>query len=505
MGSTRHDRVARGGADVVVSGPSARAPRSLAARALLAVGLFAGFYAMGAALVLALLWVPWAQARYEHAPDLSGLVCAVFGIWIAIALVPRVGHGRAPVEPPQPTDAHARLRALVAETAQAVGEPVPDELYVLASVNAFAARRGGFMGLGGRRMIGIGLPLLSALEEDEVRAVVAHELGHHRAGDLHLGPWIHRTRMAVGTALARLEGASFVLNLPFALYARLFLRLTLQASREQELAADAIAGRVAGKDAAARALIGVERLAPRWGAYFHGEVLPLLDSGHRPPLLEGFRRFLAQPTLREDVRAAIARASDPAPRDTDTHPPLAERLAALEASRITRPPPSSSALSLLDSVERAEKDALDVVLVPGHPPLTPVRWEAIGETWLALWRARLRTDPKIASTPIADIPERIARWESLEVPPRGVSLLSPAARRRRVADLLGARLAVALADLGFAIDAPPGGETRATRDGRSLEPEALVRRVAAGEVSADAFRAMLVEVGALEARPEPIT
>lgn len=483
---------------------STRAPRSLAARAVLALALFVGFYAMGAALVLGLLWVPWAQVQYEDGVQFSGIVCGAFAIWIAVALLPRFGSGRPPVEPPLPTEAHAKLRALIAETARAVGEPPPDELYVLASVNAFAARRGGFLGIGGRRMIGIGLPLLSALEEDEVRAVIAHELGHHHAGDLHLGPWVHRTRMAVGVALARLEGASFVLHLPFALYARVFLRLTRQASREQELAADAIAGRVAGRDAAARALIGVERLAPRWGAYFHGEVIPLLNGGHRPPLLEGFRRFLAQPVLRADVEDAIARSSDHVPHENDTHPPLTERIAALESGRVTRPPPTASALALLDSVERAEQDALDVVLMPNHPPLKAIGWDGVGDTWVAMWRARLRTEPRIERAPISAIPDLVAKWESLEGQQQGVSLLSPAATRKRVCDLLGCRLAVALHDAGFRIEAPPGAETRATKDGKSIEPEALVRKLAAGELTAGAARRALIEAGAIVTTPAPV-
>ena len=477
---------------------SERSRSSLAARAMLAVALFIGFYAMGIAIVVGLLWVPWAQTQYQHSVDFSGIVCAVFAIWIAIALLPRFSSGK-PTEPPAPTEAHAKLRQLIVETAAAVGEPPPDELYVVTSVNAFAARRGGALGFGGRRMIGIGLPLLSALEEDEVRAVIAHELGHHHAGDLYLGPWVHRTRMAVAVALARLEGASFVLHLPFALYARVFLRLTRQASRDQELAADAIAGRVVGPDAAARALIGVERLAPRWGAYFQGEVVPLLNAGHRPPLLDGFRRFLAQPVLRQDVQEAIARMTDHTPHEMDTHPPLSERLASLSSARVTRPPPSGSALALLDSVERAEKDALDVALMPGHPALKPITWDAVGDIWVAMWRARLRTEPRIEKAAIEAIPELAKKWESLEPPQRGISLLSPAAKRKQVHDLLGCRLAVGLADRGYRIEAPPGGETRAIKDDKSIEPEAIVRKLVAGEINGTAFRRALIEAGAIEA------
>ena len=163
-----------------------------------------------------------------------------------------------------------------------------------------------------------------------------------------LGPWLHRTRMAVACALGRLEGAAFVLHLPFALYARAFLRVTRQASRDQELAADAVAARVAGSDATARALLATTRLGGRWGAYYHGEVVPLIASGFRPPLLEGFQRFLAQPTKRADVEDLMERVQSAEHRDGDTHPALSDRLAALGSNRVSRPHAASSALHLLD-------------------------------------------------------------------------------------------------------------------------------------------------------------
>jgi Zn-dependent protease with chaperone function len=470
-----------------------RRSSSLALRALLAVALFVGFYALGAAIVLGLFWVPWAQAQYEGHVGVSGLACAAFALWIGFALLPRFGPSRPTAEPPLPHDAHVRLRALVDETARAVGEAPPDDVYLLASVNAFAARTGSFMGFGGRRLIGIGLPLLSAMEEDEVRSVIAHELGHHHAGDVVLGPWVHRTRMAVARALARLEGAAFVLHLPFALYARAFLRVTRQASRDQELAADAVAARVAGADATARALIGAERLAARWSAYYHGEVVPLIASGFRPPLLDGFQRFLAQPDKRADVEELMARVESAEHRDSDTHPALAERLAALASSRVTRPPATSSALHLLDSVERAEHDVLDLVLAPGHAPLKEVAWDDVPKAWLGLWRARMRAEPKLAA-----LPRALDAWESYEPPSHGISLLSPAAKRKRFAERAGVRLAVGLADLGFVIETPPGGETRATKDGHTLEPEALARRLASGELDAAGYRRALRGAGALD-------
>ena len=472
--------------------------RPLAGRAALAFGLWLGFYLMGAAIVLALFWVPWAQVRYQHSVGFSGVLCVVFGLWIAFALAPRLSFKRPDRAQPLPEGAHPKLRALIDDVARSLGEKPPDELYLLADVNAFAARRGAIFGVGGRRLIGIGLPLLSALEEDEIRAVIAHEIGHHLSGDVLLGPFLHRTRMAVAVALDRLEGSSFWLHLPFALYGRVFLRLTRQVSREQELAADSVSRRVTGADAAARTLVAVERLAPRWTVYFHNEVLPLVDSGHRPPLLEGFRRFLAESELREDVTRVLKRALERGPRDHDTHPPLEERLAALGFDRVTRPPPTGSALSLLDSVERAERDALDLILIPGHPPLREVNWDDAGEiAWIAMWKRRLAAHAAVftGSTPY-DAPSLLARWEQLRPgTTRGISLLSPAAQKRSFEDLVGIWLATQLHERGFRIEAPPGAETRATNDGKVLHPEALVRKLSRGDVSPTSYGAMLGTAG----------
>ncbi len=494
MGGRRGRWVAR----AVIRPSLAPLRRPLAGRAALALARWVGLYAMGVAIVLALLWVPWAQVHYERHVGFSGVACVVAALWIAFALVPRFSFKRPDRAQPVPETAHPKLRALISDVARALGEKEPEELYLLADVNAFAARRGAFFGLGGRSMIGIGLPLLSALEEDEVRAVVAHEIGHHLSGDVLLGPFLHRTRMAVAVALERLDGSSFWLNLPFALYGRAFMRLTRQVSREQELAADAVSRRVVGRDAAARTLVAVERLAPQWTVYFRGEVLPLVDSGHRLPLLEGFRRFLAEAELRRDVTEVLNRAIERAPAEHDTHPSLEERLAALGFDRMSRPPPSGSALSLLDSVARAEHEALDVILIPGHPPLREVSWDDAGEVaWLAMWRARLAPYASVfaRSTP-RDAPSLLARWEQLgSSTTRGISLLSPAAQKRSFEDLVGVWLATSLHDRGFRIDAPPGAETRATKDGAVLLPEALVRKLGSGELGVAGYVALLEAAG----------
>lgn len=51
----------------------------------------------------------------------------------------------------------------------------------------------------------VGIPLLHLLSERGFRGVIAHELGHYRGGDTRLGPWIYRTREAIGRTIAQLS------------------------------------------------------------------------------------------------------------------------------------------------------------------------------------------------------------------------------------------------------------------------------------------------------------
>jgi len=55
---------------------------------------------------------------------------------------------------------------------------MPKEVYLIADVNASVAQRGGILGVGSRRVVGLGLPLTRILSVAQLRAVLAHEFGH---------------------------------------------------------------------------------------------------------------------------------------------------------------------------------------------------------------------------------------------------------------------------------------------------------------------------------------
>ena len=73
--------------------------------------------------------------------------------------------------------------------------------------------------------MGLGLPLMQGLTVSQLRAVLAHEFGHFHGGDTKLGPWVYKTRGAIGRTLMGLSGHSAFLQKPFEWYGLGFLRL----------------------------------------------------------------------------------------------------------------------------------------------------------------------------------------------------------------------------------------------------------------------------------------
>ena len=67
----------------------------------------------------------------------------------------------------------------------------------MGEVNAWVADRGGILGFGSRRVMGLGLPLMSILTVSQFRAVLAHEFAHYYGGDTSSGPWVYKTKMAM--------------------------------------------------------------------------------------------------------------------------------------------------------------------------------------------------------------------------------------------------------------------------------------------------------------------
>jgi len=453
----------------------------------MAVVLWLGFYGLGFAVAAALLALPWLQLEYQGEIGYAGGLCALGAVSIAWAMLPRFWKADPPPDPSDPTS-YAELARLVRDVASRVRHPEPEQVFLSHDANAFAGRFKRPNGRGRQSVVGVGLPMLEILSREELMSVIAHEMGHHTAGDVLLGPWVYRIRRLIGESLERLEGSSFWLHLPFVAYGNLFLRLTRRTSREQELSADALAARVCGTRATATALGRIHRLGSLWDAYWIHEVVPLLNLGFRPPLVAGFERMLRQPKRRAEIEATVTRLTDQDPSPTDTHPTLEERLQALN-EKDEDPPRGDNAISLLADLDAAEIVVVRSVMQDPTKDLKPIAWDDVAEkALLPAWKgfvaelgdALREMSPSVLPATLRSVPTFVER-----LPAAGIAVWSPAAERRRALRVLSAWLSVHLHEKGFAIVAEPGAEVRLVKGDVVIEPVAVVRDLADGKLSAE--------------------
>lgn len=365
---------------------------SFALRAVTAVGLMAGFYLLALGLAGGLLWLIYADVAIARRVHLKLIVLAGAG---ALAILKGCFFLADRFEAPGPEVAERdqpRLFAAIREVAAAMGARMPQAVYLIPDVNAFVADVGGFMGIvGARRVMGIGVGLLSVDSLSQLKATVAHEFGHFHGGDTQLGGFLYRTRASIGRVIAAL-GGSAILSKPFEWYGKLFLWLTHAIARGQELAADAFSVRVAGKAAHVGGLKREGVGGVLFGEFFRQEVSPLVDEGYAPAnAFEGFRRFLGNlgedGVLRRVEEHLHGLKTDP----YDTHPALSERIAYAEAlpdpGVPDDPRPAHELLEDREGVERALTRTILKSAAEGGE-LKPLGWEQVAGTVYAARMAR---------------------------------------------------------------------------------------------------------------------
>jgi hypothetical protein len=209
---------------------------------------------------------------------------------------------------------------------------------------------------------------------------------------------------------------------------------------------------------------GLRKVAGAAGAfdqYWRTEVDPVLGAGYRPPIADGFRRFLAT----ESIATAMARFVEKEEKEGesnpyDTHPPLRERLAALE--RVPGPRFAAdirAAIELLADPVGLERQMLDHLLVADYArKLEDVRWEDVGEdVYVPSWQETLAKDGSVfAGIAVGDLADRLSDLDgftkTLASRPQG----SPEDQEAHARWLAGVALASALVRHGWSVRALPG-------------------------------------------------
>jgi heat shock protein HtpX len=484
---------------------------SLAGRAAMALVLMVGFYVLALGIAGLLIWVPFAEVEYAHRIHIKLTIICLLGAGIILwSVLPR----RDSFQPPGPRLDRAsqpRLFALVGDVATATGQQEPAEVYLIPDVNAWVSSRDGFMGIGSRRIMGLGLPLLQALGVSELRAVIAHEFGHYHGGDVALGPLIYNTRAAIGRTLHGLENHSGLLMKPFEWYGAIFLRLTHAISRAQEYAADRLAARVAGPESMKGGLRKLEGAAAAYTAYWRTEVEPVLGAGYRPPIAAGFAHFLHTASIAKALTALVRKAeSEDTANVYDTHPPLRERLAALDdLPDAGEPPDLHPAIDLLEDSGSLEKAMLGHFIAMNHlAKLSDIAWEAVGTRVLVpQWEQALEENASaLTGATFASLPDLMkdpgAFAGALPGRPTGVpdSVLTDYARW-----LAGGLLALALVRRGGTVRSLPGEPILVTTPQGEVEPFAWVEKLGDAGLDAEEWRERCRRFGVGEELLVPVT
>ena len=458
---------------------------SLLGRALVALLLTVGFYTLALGIAFGLLYLIYLEVvvvgRVNIRLTVGAFIGAVVILW---AIFPRIDR----FEPPGPRLTRQNFPDLFKQiegVARSTRQSMPRDVYLIPDVNAFVAERGGFMGIGSRRVMGIGLPLFHLVTINELRSILAHEFGHFYGGDTALGPWIYKTRAAIIRTVMSVGQTSQLLQAPFNSYAKMFLRVTNAISRQQEFTADALSARVVGRQIAVSGLQKIHRYGVAFQSFFQQEYAPVLNAGFQAPMIQGFERFIHSPSISEAISKMYEeQLTKQETNPYDTHPSLKERIAALESLPTRAETESEPAHVLLANTYDLERQLLKVIAVDKDKvkSLKEINWEDTTEKiFLPQWEKSVKIYSSILKDlTTASLPElagdnfslfvkavRTGKILPANVEPKQVA---PESQVQIVNNVLGAGLAVALHRDGWQIETCIGQGFFFVKGDNKLEP-----------------------------------
>ena len=190
-----------------------------------------------------------------------------------------------------------------------------------------------------RNILFIGIEFLLMLPEDEMRAIIAHELGHLSGNHSRFGGWVYRLRRTWGNILEAVErtGSSGTrLTTAFIKwFAPRFNAHTFAFARENEYEADAASAQILSTSAIGRALIETHTVAPMlmhtYWETFYDQVSEMREPQSLP--YSGLKTYLDKAEVSpEMVQVLLDEELATESHYSDTHPGLAQRLAALNVT-----------------------------------------------------------------------------------------------------------------------------------------------------------------------------
>jgi Zn-dependent protease with chaperone function len=301
----------------------------------------AGVIAVFVAEVAFLAWGLWTRrpiigliAVFAAAPLIRTTLDAIRACFVRIPPPEGLTLGR--------TEGRA-LYEFVDAVRRAVVAPPIDGIVISSDFSATAAAHSPAWRFRKRRTLVLGLPVLTTLSTQELRAVVAHELAHFSSAHDPFGAWVYRTRrgwLALRAALEERRAAPIYVYWLLAWYVPRLDEAAAEVARRHELTADGVAAAVSGTRATADALVVFEA-----GARFElFTYWPAVEASHRtaaePPRPYSQMLTWSARITSADALDALLVLDDERPL---THPSLRERLDRLQEVASVPPAPARSA------------------------------------------------------------------------------------------------------------------------------------------------------------------
>lgn len=242
----------------------------------------------------------------------------------------------------------------------------------------------------------IGLELMLSLTPDQVRGVVAHELGHLSGNHSKFGGWVYRIRESwarlMNGLLAQDNIGARVMGKFFSWYAPRFSAYSFPLARNNEYEADAMAASLTDPQAIGDALINVHVVAPYLEEYYWQNYFKRADTQPSPEVLpwSGLYEFLesnSDPKLQERLEQAMSVSTNV----SDTHPSLKDRLAALKVdARIPKPSGDNAATVWLGNQYQAVIEEFDGNWLAENEQAWRERYDYVTSSTATLNELRLR-------------------------------------------------------------------------------------------------------------------
>jgi Zn-dependent protease with chaperone function len=229
-----------------------------------------------------------------------------------------------------------RLVAMVEDVCRRLGAPRVSEIVLDGTFNAGILQlpRLGIFGWY-RNYLTVGLPLLDALSPEQFKAVVAHEFGHLSGSHGKFGIWIyrvHQTWQQVIQNFSEHRSVAVYLFLPFyKWFVPRFSAFAYVQNRLHEFEADRLSATIAGSENTVNALVRIHFYGEMLDERFWPEIYKLADTeaaipapyGEIGPFVKSFNDYIA-------ADFAVRRSFQQKHEGADSHPVLAERIAAVE-------------------------------------------------------------------------------------------------------------------------------------------------------------------------------